>query len=168
MPESPSALRFPSPRPPVAQNGANGRALAPGGGLGDALRNLQRFVQRDTFDNPQGGGGQFGPEIQFDTKGVEFGPWVRRFVAQVKRNWLPMIPYSAMMYKGHVVVTFNVHKDGSLTEVSVVGPCPVDAFNTAAFGALKASNPTEPLPREYPTDAAFFTVTFFYNEAPPR
>ena len=113
-------------------------------------RNLQRFVQRDTFDNPQGGGGQFGPEIQFDTKGVEFGPWVRRFIAQVKRNWLPMIPYSAMMYKGHVVVTFNVHKDGSLTEVTVVGPCPVDAFNTAAFGALKASNPTEPLPREYP------------------
>jgi TonB family protein len=73
-----------------------------------------------------------------------------------------------MMYKGHVVVTFNVHKDGSLTDVQVVGPCPVDAFNTAAFGALKATNPTEPLPREYPTESAFFTVTFFYNEAPPR
>jgi TonB family protein len=168
VPESQSALSLPPPRPPAPSSGANGRGSAPGGGLGDALRNLQRYVQRDNFDNPQGGGGQFGPEIQFDTKGVEFGPWVRRFIAQVKRNWLPMIPYSAMMYKGHVVVTFNVHKDGSLTDVSVVGPCPVDAFNTAAFGALKASNPTEPLPREYPTDAAFFTVTFFYNEAPPR
>jgi TonB family protein len=142
--------------------------LTPGGGLGDALRNLQRYVQRDTFENPQGGGGQFGPEIQFDTKGVEFGPWVRRFIAQVKRNWLPMIPYAAMMYKGHVVVTFNVHKDGSISDLSVVGPCPVDAFNTAAFGALKASNPTEPLPPEYPSDKAFFTVTFFYNETPPR
>ena len=30
---------------------------------------------------------EFGPAIQFDTKGVEFGPWIRRFVAQVKRNW---------------------------------------------------------------------------------
>jgi TonB family protein len=168
LPESQSALQFPTDRPPTAQNGAGGRASTPGGGLGDALRNLQRYVQRDSFDNPQGNGGQFGPEIQFDTKGVEFGPWVRRFIAQVKRNWLPMIPYSAMMYKGHVVVTFNVHKDGSVTDLSVVGPCPVDAFNTAAFGALKASNPTEPLPREYPTDAAFFTVTFFYNETPPR
>jgi TonB family protein len=167
-PESQSALRLPTQRPPAPQSGASGRAFSPGGGLGDALRNLQRFVQPDTFDNPQGGGGQFGPEIQFDTKGVEFGPWVRRFVAQVKRNWLPMIPYSAMMYRGHVVVTFNVHKDGSVTDVNVVGPCPVDAFNTAAFGALKASNPTEPLPREYPTDSAFFTVTFFYNETPPR
>jgi len=168
VPDSQSALALPPTRPPMPSSGANGRSSAAGGGLGDALRNLQRFVQRDSFDNPQGGGGQFGPELQFDTKGVEFGPWVRRFVAQVKRNWLPMIPYSAMMYKGHVVVTFNVHKDGSLTEVQVVGPCPVDAFNTAAFGSLKASNPTEPLPREYPTESAFFTLTFFYNEAPPR
>jgi TonB family protein len=166
LPDSPS-LQFPA-RPPAPQNGAGTRATTPGGGLGDALRNLQRYVQRDTFENPQGGGGQFGPEIQFDTKGVEFGPWVRRFIAQVKRNWLPMIPYSAMMYKGHVVVTFNVHKDGSISDLSVAGPCPVDAFNTAAFGALKASNPTEPLPSEYPSDKAFFTVTFFYNETPPR
>ena len=166
LPESQSALRLPSLRPPSAQSGANGRAA--GGGLGDALRNLQRYVQRESWDNPQGGGGQFGPEIQFDTKGVEFGPWVRRFVAQVKRNWLPMIPYSAMMNRGHVVMTFNVHKDGSITDLSVAGPSAFDAFNTAAYGALKASNPTEPLPREYPTDAAFFTVTFFYNETPPR
>jgi hypothetical protein len=26
------------------------------------------------------------------------------------------------------------------------------------------SNPTVPLPAEYPTDRAFFTVTFHYNE----
>ncbi len=168
LPESQTALQFPTVRPPATHSGADGRGSTAGGGLGDALRNLQRYAQRDTFENPQGGGGQFGPEIQFDTKGVEFGPWVRRFIAQVKRNWLPMIPYAAMMYHGHVVVTFNVHKDGTITEVQVVGPCPVDAFNTAAFGSLKASSPTDPLPREYATESAFFTVTFFYNEAPPR
>ena len=28
-----------------------------------------------------------------------------------------------------------------------------------------ASNPAEPLPPEYPSDKAFFTVTFYYNEA---
>ena len=41
----------------------------------------------ESFDNPQGSSQEFGPAIQFDTKGVEFGPWLRRFVAQVKRNW---------------------------------------------------------------------------------
>ncbi len=86
------------------------------------------------YDNPQGGGGQFGPEIQFDTKGVEFGPWIRRFVLQVKRNWL--VPYSAMSQSGHVVIQFNVHKNGMITDLNIVGPCPIEAFNAAAYGAL--------------------------------
>lgn len=161
--DSSSSLELPDSLRGAPPSGAAGRAASAGGQLGDALRNLQRYVQRDGFDNPQGGG-QFGPEIQFDTKGVEFGPWIRRFVAQVKRNWL--IPYAAMSMKGHVVVTFNVHKDGSLTDLTVVGPCDIDAFNNAAFGALASSNPTQPLPPEYPADKAFFTVTFFYNESP--
>jgi TonB family protein len=164
VPESQSALQLPNPRAPQPQNGADGRSTSAGGSLGDALRNLQKYVQHESFDNQGGGGGQFGPEIQFDTKGVEFGPWIRRFVAQVKRNWF--IPYAAMSMKGHVVITFNVHKDGAITDLAVVGPCPIEAFNNAAYGALAASNPTQPLPSEYPSDRAFFTVTFFYNETP--
>ena len=157
LPPSENGLTLPREAP---------QARAGSGSLGEALRNLQRYVQRDQFENPQGGGGQFGPEIQFDTKGVEFGPWIRRFVAQVKRNWF--IPYAAMSMKGHVVITFNVHKDGTITDLTVVGPCPIDAFNNAAFGALMATNPTQPIPPAYPDEKAFFTVTFFYNEVPPR
>ncbi|MBI4486384.1 MAG: TonB family protein [Acidobacteria bacterium] len=159
--DSSSSLQLPDALRPAS--GAAGRSATPGGQLGDALRNLQRYVQPDGFENSQGGG-QFGPEIQFDTKGVEFGPWIRRFVTQVKRNWL--IPYAAMSMSGHVVITFNVHKDGAITDLTVVGPCPIDAFNNAAFGALASSNPTHPLPPEYPAAKAFFTVTFFYNESP--
>lgn len=163
-PEVPSApLQIPSSRQQTP-NTATGRAATPGGSLGDALRNLQRYTQNESFDNQTGGGGQFGPEIQFDTKGVEFGPWIRRFVAQVKRNWF--VPYAAMSMKGHVVITFNVHKDGTITDLNVIGPSAIDSFNSAAFGALSASNPTQALPPEYPSDKAFFTVTFFYNESP--
>jgi TonB family protein len=163
-PASQSALQLP-PRT-TTQNGADGRSAFGGGALGDAFSNLQRYTQNETFDNPGGTGGQFGPEIQFDTKGVEFGPWIRRFIAQVKRNWI--IPYAAMSMKGHVVMQFNVHKDGSITDLVVAGPSGVDAFNNAALGALSGSNPTQQLPPEYPSDKAFFTVTFFYNEQPPR
>ncbi len=165
VPDSQSQLQFNAPKQDARNNGANGRSPFAGGSLGDAFRNLQRYVPREQFDNPGGSGGSAYPEIQFDTKGVEFGPWIRRFIAQVKRNWF--IPYAAMSNKGHVVVTFNVHKDGSITDLAVVGPCPVEPFNNAAFGALSASNPTVPLPPEYPTEKAFFTVTFFYNETPP-
>jgi TonB family protein len=140
-------------------------ARAGSGALGEALRNLQRYVEKESFDNPQGGNTtQFGPHIQFDTKGVEFGPWVRRFVAQVKRNWF--IPYAAMTMRGHVVLQFNIHKDGRITDLAVVGPSSIDAFNNAAANAIITSNPTEPLPPEYPSEKAFFTVTFYYNEEP--
>jgi TonB family protein len=168
VPESQSAMSLPAPPSASAspsQNGAGGRSPTPGGSLGDALRNLQRYIPREQFDNPGGNGGSFGPEIQFDSKGVEFGPWIRRFIAQVKRNWF--VPYSSMSMKGHVVITFNVHKDGTITDLTVIGPCPIEAFNNAAFGALSGSNPTTPLPPEYPAEKAFFTVTFFYNESPP-
>ena len=137
-----------------------------GGKLGEALRDLQKYVQRDTFNNQQGGPNEFGPNIQFDTKGVEFGPWIRRFIAQVKRNW--NIPDSALAMRGRVVVQFNVHRDGSITDINVVGPSDIDSFNRSSYNALLTSNPTQPLPPEYPADKAFFTVTFFYNESPSQ
>ncbi len=135
------------------------------GALGDALRNLERYVQNETFNNPQGGLNDPGATIQFDTKGVEFGPWLRRFVAQVRRNWF--VPYAAMTFRGRVVLQFNIHKDGRITDISVVDPSDINAFNLAANNAILGSNPTEPLPPEYPDPKAFFTVTFYYNESPP-
>ena len=138
----------------------------PGGSLGEALRNLEKYVQRETFSNPQGGLNQPGAAIQFDTKGVEFGPWIRRFIAQVRRNWF--IPQAVMTFHGHVVLQFNIHKDGTITDVNVAQPADIEGFNRAAVGAITGSSPTEPLPPEYPTESAFFTVTFYYNEDPDR
>jgi TonB family protein len=134
-----------------------------GGSLGEALKNLQKYVDQESFSNDRGQVQNLGP-LQFDTKGVEFGPWIRRFVSQVRRNWF--VPYAAMSLRGRVVLTFFVHKNGALTDVQVVQPSPVESFNTAAMNALMASNPTEPLPPEYPADKAFFTVTFYYNDSP--
>ena len=136
------------------------------GALGDALRNLQRYVQNQTFDNPQGGQDTPGASIQFDTKGVEFGPWLRRFVARVRRSWF--IPQAAYTMRGHVVIQFNIHRDGRITDVNVVKPSNIDSFNVAAYNAIVGASPVDPLPPEYPSPTAFFTVTFYYNEQPPN
>jgi TonB family protein len=157
LPPSDDGFRRPQPTEPQVR---------PRGALGDALRNLQQYVQKQTFDNPQGGLNQPGASIQFDSKGVEFGPWLRRFVAQVRHNWF--IPQAAMTFHGHCVLTFNIHKDGTITDVMVIQPSDIDGFNKAAVGAITGSSPTEPLPPEYPSDKAFFTVTFYYNEDPDR
>jgi TonB family protein len=156
LPSADGGLPVPPETPPQARAGS--------GALGEAMRNLQRYVQREAMNNPGGGDTKFGPFIQFDTKGVEFGPWIRAFIAQVKRNWF--IPDAAMAMRGHVVLQFNVHKDGRITDVAVVGPSSIAGFNNASANAILASNPTAPLPTEYPSDKAFFTVTFYYNEEP--
>jgi hypothetical protein len=163
VPDSQTALALP-PNNPLLQPGLGeaGRSATPGGALGNALKHLQTYTSQ--FKN-LGGTGQFGPAIQFDSKGVEFGPWIHRFIQQVYSNW--NVPQAAMSLKGHVVITFNVHKNGALTDVSVIGPCSILSFNTAAYGSLIASNPTQPLPPEYPDEKAFFTVTFYYNEPVP-
>ena len=152
LPDSPAA----TPALKIGETAANGK-------LGNALRNLQRYVQQQSFDNPQGSGDAQGL-IQFDSKGVDFGPWLRRFVAQVKRNWF--VPQAAMIMKGHVVITFNIHRNGAITDIEVKKPSHIESFNQAAVNALISSNPTQPLPAEYPSDSAFFTVTFLYNEDP--
>jgi TonB family protein len=135
------------------------------GALGDALRNLQRYVQNETFNNPQGGQNTPGASIQFDTKGVEFGPWLRRFVARVRRAWF--IPMAAYTMRGHVVIQFNIHRNGTITDVAIVQPSSIDSFNIAAYNAIIGASPVDPLPPEYPSEQAFFTVTFYYNEQPP-
>jgi TonB family protein len=164
-PPAPEAPRVPDLIPERAEAKISQSRPRPpqGGSLGEALRNLQKYVDQESFSNDKGQVQNLGP-LQFDTKGVEFGPWIRRFVSQVRRNWF--VPYAAMSLRGRVVLTFYVHKNGALTDVQVIQPSPIESFNTAAMNALLASNPTEPLPPEYPSDKAFFTVTFYYNDSP--
>jgi TonB family protein len=180
VPPPPTVDRDASRQGPTLPNATNGVELPASeverqpnpntpamGVIADAIRNVQKYAQREGFMNLEGGADQdFAPFIQFDTKGVEFGPWLRRFIAQIRSNWF--IPYAAMTMHGHVVVTFNVHKDGRITDVSVLKPSRVDSFTKSAQNAILASNPTVPLPPEYPEDRAFFTVTFYFNENPDR
>jgi hypothetical protein len=127
---------------------------------------LQKYADMAAFEDPKAHSSWQPPgSIQFDTKGVDFERWIRRFKAQVYRNW--NVPKQAMSLHGHVVVTFFVHKDGALTNVQVIGKSGVEDFDLASSHALVGSNPTEPLPPEYPSEKCFFTVTFFYNERLP-
>lgn len=161
-PEAPPQLAE-SPRPaPPAPDAASAVPRVPGGILGSALRNLQRYVDQNV-DNLEGGAVDQGPDIQFDSKGIDFGPWLRRFRAQVYRNWL--IPQAAMVMHGHVVIQMAVLRNGTLANIRIVKPSGIEAFDNAAMTALKMSNPTMRLPDGYPGDGIDpFTVTFYYNE----
>jgi TonB family protein len=136
-------------------------ARTPGEGLANSLKNLQKYLRNENFSNEDGGQAQQDAQISFDSKGVDFGWWLRRFVAQVKGNWF--IPQAAMVLKGRVVITLLIHRNGAITDVTLIQSSGIQSLDTAAINALKGSNPTVALPPEYPEDKVLFTVTFLYN-----
>ena len=137
----------------------------PGALLRQADRRLDAVSRGQSFQNLQGRTDQYGPDIQFDSKGVDFGSWIRRFRAQIYRNWT--LPYAAMSMHGHVVLTFTINRAGRLSDLTVRRPSAIDAFTNSAFNAMSLSDPTHPLPPEYPEESVVFTVTFYFNETPP-
>jgi TonB family protein len=128
------------------------------------VRDVGRYARPDRFDNPDGGRADQAADIQFDTMGVDFGSWLRRFKNQVERNWI--IPAAVMSFRGRVVVRFVVLKTGTLIELQILQPASEPSLTAAAVNALKLSNPTAALPTEYPADRMPITVTFHYNEDP--
>jgi TonB family protein len=168
-PSNTNAMALPTqPQATIARNDPSKNPLLnqqPGQGvLSKAIQNVAKYSQGETLQNLQGNG-DFGPSFQFDTKGVDFGSWLRRFRAQVYSNW--MIPYAAMALHGHTVLRFTIHRDGTITDLMILQASTVDAFTKAAFNAIRASNPTVPLPQEYPDEKMVMTVVFYYNENPP-
>lgn len=159
-PLPPSDQGFATVPPQPAPEGAPQVARS----LSDSLRNLQQYLREENFNNPRGGNTEQSADIQFDSMGIDFGPWLRRFKNQVERNWL--VPQAAMTFRGRVVIRFNVHRNGYITDLEVLQPASIPALTNAALNALRLSNPTAALPLEYPADKVLFTVTFYYNEDP--
>jgi TonB family protein len=148
-PEAPAVLPTATPKPPGSE------------GLAKSLRNLQQYLRNENFSNPNGGQVQQDATINFDSKGVDFGWWLRRFVAQVKGNWY--VPQAAMVLRGRVVITLNIHRNGTITDVTIIQSSGHASLDSAAANALRGSNPTVALPAEYPEDKVLFTVTFIYG-----
>ena len=172
-PEPPEPAASPPPSPPAERIPENSAGLytdarqpspptPPAPNVGRALRNLQQYLQDSNYDNALGGATDQNADIQFDAKGADFGPWLRRFVAQVRRNWL--IPQVAELTRGHVVIQFTVLRNGAIVDLRVVQPAAINALTLSALNSIKLSNPTAVLPPDFPDDRAPFVVTFRYNE----
>lgn len=121
---------------------------------------------------PHGGPGMgYGAQILSDTQGVDFNPYIQRLLAALKRNWMAVMPESALMGdKGVVYTTFQINPDGS-----VAPPDPIlertsgkDALDNAAMSAIHASNPFEPLPSQFHGPYLRLRIVFLYNIPPEQ
>jgi len=116
------------------------------------------------FDNPTGGLATPSGSLSFDTKGFDWGPYSRRIYWIIWSNWhdrMPPAVYAGL--KGSVTVHFVIHKDGRITDIEILSPSGVPAYDSAATLALEASSPLPPLPDNFPKESDGVTGRFLYN-----
>ncbi|MGH9321103.1 MAG: TonB family protein [Vicinamibacteria bacterium] len=143
----------PKPAPNEGEGGENG-----------AFTDIRRFLAGSRFENPEGGlVANTGNTLYYNDKGANFVPWIRRMLAEVRRNWF--VPYSVAFNHGHVAVGISVARDGTVTDLRILIPSGISGFDNAAVGALRAAQ-LLPLPADYPDDRFEIILVFWYNERP--
>jgi TonB family protein len=149
-------IRPPEPKPQPGKIGE--------GGEDGAFTDIRRFLAGAQFENPEGGlVANTGNTLYYNDKGANFVPWLRRMLAEVRRNWF--VPYSVAFNHGHVAVGISVARDGRLLDLKVLIPSGISGFDNAAVGALRASQ-LMPLPADYPDERFELILVFWYNERP--
>lgn len=132
-----------------------GGAPGTGGGLAGGLPDMRHR----NFSTSE-------PVILSDTRGVDFGPYLARVLAAVRRNWYAVIPESARLgQKGKVVLVFAILKDGSLppTQPIVTRTSGQEPLDRAALSSIVASTPFPPLPAQFTGEQIVLQFTFLYN-----
>jgi TonB family protein len=107
-----------------------------------------------------------GIEILTPTDGVDFSTYAKHVSASVKKNWLSLMPESARKgEKGNVIVRFRILADGTLPnkQLTVESASGSEPLRRAAIGAIKASAPFEPCPKEFKGAYVEMRYTFLYN-----
>jgi len=141
---------------------------------GEAIRQ----AERNAAQNPGGSSGDYGQnapsqhqavqagvDVLSDTMGVDFGPYLRRLIADTYRSWIPLIPESArppLDKKGHVGIRFKIAPDGSVKAMTLELPSGDVSLDRAAWGGITgASYP--PLPKDFKGPFLELRFHFLYN-----
>src|SRR5687768_6548228 len=104
------------------------------------------------------------PLVLSDTRGYDFGPYMKELTDRVRMKWYSQIPESAREgQKGRVVVLFTVLRDGTVQDVRVVAKSDAESLNQAVTAAIEGSSPVPQLPAGFSADRIVVQFTFLYN-----
>jgi len=116
------------------------------------------------------GGGSAGPlrggaQILSDTQGVDFSAYMRKFRADVMRNWMPPPETQEPLFKrGIVGIIITILPDGQIGGMALETPSGDIALDKAAWAAITSEGQFPPLPRQFHGPNLIIRGTFFYNE----
>ncbi len=98
------------------------------------------------------GGSKLGTEIISDTQGVDFGKYLQRLLADVRRNWLPLIPEECrppLNKQGITGVRFTIQPNGTISAMHLDYSTHDVAIDRSAWGSITGLGAAQPLPKEF-------------------
>jgi TonB family protein len=128
------------------------------GGPGDDLANV----------GGEQGTAEQGP-LSFESQWYDWGDYAASMVSKIRVNWyanMPQIIRSGM--KGVVTIRFTIHRDGRISDITVLNSSTVPPYDAAARKAIELSSPLKPLPADFPSATERVTCMFYYNMEIPR
>jgi outer membrane biosynthesis protein TonB len=163
-----------APRPaPTRPNFGN-----PNQSPGDAIRRAAQDAAHDRgsgdYAPPGGPGGQqgmgAGVQVLSDTQGVDFGPYIRRILSDIKRNWIPLIPEEArppLNKQGETLIRFTILPDGRIAAMNLDASSQDTAIDRACWGGITGVGQFPPLPAQFKGPNLELRIDFLTNKPLP-
>lgn len=101
--------------------------------------------------------------VSSSTKAYEYAPYINQWVKTIERTGDLNYPEKAKKksFKGEVMLTVGINKDGSLHEIKIIKPSKFRFLNEAAKHIVELAQPFEPLPEaKEPVDILYITRTW--------
>ncbi len=106
--------------------------------------------------------------LSFETQWYNWGEYAESMVSRIRVNWYNNMPQLIQTgLKGVVTIRFLIHRDGQITDVTIIKGSGVPPYDFAAKKAIELSSPLNPLPKDFPNPTEHVTAMFFYNQEPP-
>lgn len=173
----PVVAEAPTPQPSAKPNfNTNSSAES---SIEDAMRNAARKSGGGGY-GPRGNGASplnmGGAEILSDTQGVDFQPYLRRILADIYRNWIPLIPEECkppLSKQGEVLIRFSILPDGRIGLPNgqpggmwLDGSTHDDAINRSAWGSITREGQFPPLPSQFHGPNLELRIHYYVNKQP--
>jgi outer membrane biosynthesis protein TonB len=126
---------------------------------GDAIRSAVNGAAHDRGGSLGGSRGAArgpvnlgGVQVLSDTQGVDFNPYLRRILADIRRNWEPLLPeetFPPLSKQGETYIRFSILPDGNIGAIHLDDSTHDVAIDKSCWGSIISEGQFPPLPAQF-------------------
>ncbi|HXH37102.1 MAG TPA: TonB family protein [Thermoanaerobaculia bacterium] len=166
---APSTLTYRQPAQASAAGGpVNWRNAIKEVGKVASLGGGQQGMDLNGAAGGEKGFAQDGP-LSFESQWFDWGDYAEGMVSRIRVNWYSNMPHLIQTgLKGVVTIRFTIHRDGTITDVTILQSSGIPPYDFAAKKGIELSSPLNPLPKNFPNETERVTAMFYYNQELPK